>query len=405
MAMAATLSLGCYESMGAETEYSGVIVKDTLDDLPPCTRGKYSVVYYVSADDDFWFCDGIMYIQIDLSGQDGSSCAVEQVNGTANIRCGDGSEASVSDGQDGAQGPQGEPGADGADGDDGMSCTVVDNMDGTKTIFCGDGNSVTVSDGAPGADGADGADGVPGADGQDGADGAQGPPGQDGADGQDGASCTLVDHGDGTYDITCDGITITVTDESCTIADNGDGTATISCDDGTWVTVGPECVSTESPEVSCNDAVDNDCDGDVDALDLDCCVASVQNESLNCGDGLDNDCDGAVDGDDSDCWSVSRAKYKEHIHYIDAAERVRLAEKLLAVPLATYRYKGDSRTNLGFIIEDIEPSVAVFAERDSVDLYGYTSMTVATLQTQAAQIEALQAELALLRAEMKKLSK
>jgi hypothetical protein len=329
MAVTATLSLGCYQTTSAETEYSGVIVKETLEDLPPCTRGKYSVVYYVAVNDDFWFCDGIMYVQIDLSGQDGSSCTVDEVNGIANIRCGDGSAASVSDGP---------PGADGADGADGMSCTIVENMDGTKTIFCGDGTSVTVGDGAPGADGQDGADGAQGPSGQDGADGEPGASctvndnmdgtyaltcgettvtvsdGADGADGQDGVSCTVQDNLDGTYAIACGTETVTVSDgqdgadgTSCTITHNGDDTATIACDDGTSVTVVALCVAIESPEVSCGDGVDNDCDGHVDSLDLDCCIITEPVE-VSCSDRIDNDCDGRRDEDDYDCCSPGEVK-------------------------------------------------------------------------------------------------
>jgi hypothetical protein len=42
----------------------------------------------------------------------------------------------------------------------------------------------------------------------------------------------------------------------------------------------------------------------------------------------------------------------------------------------------------------------VDAERDRVDLYAYTSMTVAALQVQAEQIDALQREVAALRQEL-----
>jgi hypothetical protein len=71
--------------------------------------------------------------------------------------------------------------------------------------------------------------------------------------------------------------------------------------------------------------------------------------------------------------------------------------------LATYRYRDAGpadRAHLGFIIEDVEPSAAVDAERDQVDLYGYASMAVAALQVQARQIESLQAELFALRREL-----
>jgi extracellular elastinolytic metalloproteinase len=59
-------------------------------------------------------------------------------------------------------------------------------------------------------------------------------------------------------------------------------------------TVPPECsgcVVTESPEVSCNDGIDNDCDGAIDAADSDCngggvCTAGQKGDSCN----VDADC-------------------------------------------------------------------------------------------------------------------
>ena len=100
---------------------------------------------------------------------------------------------------------------------------------------------------------------------------------------------------------------------------------------------------------------------------------------------------------------VSRARFKREIAYLDEAELRRLHAELQRFRLATYRYRaagpGD-RAHLGFIIEDVEPSVAVDAEGGRVDLYGYASMAVAALQVQARQIESLQAELLALRREL-----
>jgi hypothetical protein len=100
---------------------------------------------------------------------------------------------------------------------------------------------------------------------------------------------------------------------------------------------------------------------------------------------------------------VSRARFKREIAYLDEAELRRLHAEVRRFRLATYRYRGAGsadRAHLGFIIEDVEPSAAVDAERDRVDLYGYASMTVAALQVQARQIESLQAELFALRREL-----
>ncbi len=92
---------------------------------------------------------------------------------------------------------------------------------------------------------------------------------------------------------------------------------------------------------------------------------------------------------------VSRRRYKNDIHYLSPAELARYRDELLAMKLATWRYKHDPlKERLGFMIDDNEDSAAADAKRDVVDLYGYTSMAVATIQLQARQIEALEREVA-----------
>ena len=96
----------------------------------------------------------------------------------------------------------------------------------------------------------------------------------------------------------------------------------------------------------------------------------------------------------------SRASLKTEIHYVDGAERQRLAAELLDTRLATYRYKSagsQGQRHLGFMIDDQPHSSAVDAQRDMVDLYGYLSLSVATLQEQQKQIEALRQEVATLK--------
>jgi len=65
------------------------------------------------------------------------------------------------------------------------------------------------------------------------------------------------------------------------------------------------CVTNPNPnppegtqEVSCNDGLDNDCDGDIDSADSDC---SCEPTPGSCSDGVDNDCDGLVDANDLGC--------------------------------------------------------------------------------------------------------
>lgn len=102
---------------------------------------------------------------------------------------------------------------------------------------------------------------------------------------------------------------------------------------------------------------------------------------------------------------ISRMRFKQDIHYLGAAERADYYRQVLDIDLATYRYRerSDRKTQLGVILEDDEHGVWVDAENDRVDLYGYTSLAVAGVQTQAAELEVLRSELEQLRAEMAEL--
>jgi len=98
---------------------------------------------------------------------------------------------------------------------------------------------------------------------------------------------------------------------------------------------------------------------------------------------------------------ISRREFKRDIRYVTPEDRSRLSHEILGVRLATYRYRAaPEREHLGFIIEDQEPSASIDSNRDMVDLYGYTSMAVAALQTQAEEIAALRRQLDELRADL-----
>jgi hypothetical protein len=101
---------------------------------------------------------------------------------------------------------------------------------------------------------------------------------------------------------------------------------------------------------------------------------------------------------------ISRRSYKQDIRYLADGELARYEAALLHMKLATWRYKHDpARARLGFIIDDVEGAegaVAVEGSGERVDLYGYTSLAVATLQRQAKQIASLQRELATLRRQL-----
>lgn len=92
----------------------------------------------------------------------------------------------------------------------------------------------------------------------------------------------------------------------------------------------------------------------------------------------------------------SRKDLKSEIKYLDDAQTKKLSAELLQTKLATYRYTAagpKAPRHLGFIIDDQPDSPAVDAQRDMVDLYGYLSMSVATIQQQQKQIDALRLEI------------
>jgi hypothetical protein len=101
---------------------------------------------------------------------------------------------------------------------------------------------------------------------------------------------------------------------------------------------------------------------------------------------------------------ISRAKHKHDISYLDNPGLEAAAQQAFDMKLATWAYNWDAPTapaHLGFIIDDAPNGAAVAQDGEHVDLYGYTSITLAAVQVQQrkivqqqAQIDALQAELA-----------
>jgi hypothetical protein len=72
-----------------------------------------------------------------------------------------------------------------------------------------------------------------------------------------------------------------------------------------------------------------------------------------------------------------------------------------AAPFGTAPRTGSpADQRLGFIIEDDPMSPAVVHDKDRVDLYGYTTMAVATLKVQSQEIEALRREVHELKKEL-----
>jgi hypothetical protein len=102
-----------------------------------------------------------------------------------------------------------------------------------------------------------------------------------------------------------------------------------------------------------------------------------------------------VDGASSPC-PISQRKMKKDILYLSDGEKEQLSSELMAFPLATYRYKtegNEQKPHLGFIIDDVAPSPAVLQSGERVDLYGYSTMTVAALQVQAKEIAELKKQM------------
>jgi hypothetical protein len=97
---------------------------------------------------------------------------------------------------------------------------------------------------------------------------------------------------------------------------------------------------------------------------------------------------------------ISRASRKRDIRYLSDAARRKYAAELNAIELAEYYYKDapEGPLELGFIIDDVEPSVAVRGDR--VNLYGALSMAIATVQLQKRELEALNARVAELEARL-----
>jgi len=95
---------------------------------------------------------------------------------------------------------------------------------------------------------------------------------------------------------------------------------------------------------------------------------------------------------------ISSRQFKDGIEYLDPARLEQLHDQTLRIRLATYSYKAayaDPRPRrLGFIIEDDSASPAVDPAHDAIEMYGYLSMVVATMQVQEKEIASLKRELA-----------
>jgi len=122
------------------------------------------------------------------------------------------------------------------------------------------------------------------------------------------------------------------------------------------------------------------------------CGSSVCKKDQTCCSGVPFPTPTCVEGT---MCPISQRQHKKDIAYLSEMDRQQLNDELMSFRLATYRYKSEApadREHLGFIIDDVAPSAAVLQSGERVDMYGYQTMAVAALQTQAAEMAKLRRE-------------
>lgn len=127
--------------------------------------------------------------------------------------------------------------------------------------------------------------------------------------------------------------------------------------------------------------------------------------TYQCGSGGARTCSGGIwtSSDGGGC-PVSTRSVKKDIRYLTEAQRAQIAQTLLSFKLALYTYDHPTLPTdqkLGFIIED-RPADSLAVENSGVmvDLYGYASMLLATVQQQQQTMERMEAEMGAMRKEL-----
>jgi hypothetical protein len=90
---------------------------------------------------------------------------------------------------------------------------------------------------------------------------------------------------------------------------------------------------------------------------------------------------------------VSTRTAKKNIHYLTDTEVRSVALQTQGLRLASYEYRDPALgrgPKLGIIIEDAPAAPAVDGERRMVDVYGFASMLLATVQEQERRIAELE---------------
>jgi hypothetical protein len=200
---------------------------------------------------------------------------------------------------------------------------------------------------------------------------------------------------------------------SCTFPDGGAGQAchnpamgcssSTTCGEGCDPVVTGRCGGpTLTWYTTCGDPVCPAADGGNEDAGVCAPVGSAcTTKGQMCGTPTSQNCGAVEICDDHDPKAmgcpISSRKFKDDIEYLDDASLAKLHDETLGMHLATYNYKSQfadpNPKHLGFIIEDDPQSLAVDRGHDRVDMYGYLSMIVATMQVQEKEIAALRSEL------------
>jgi hypothetical protein len=179
-----------------------------------------------------------------------------------------------------------------------------------------------------------------------------------------------------------DGAYCTYGDLTCACTNCTNGPATTCSGDLTWHCAAPNA--------------DTACPAGIPLLGS-ACTTDNKTCTYACGTGNARTCkQGAWYSASGGPCPVSSRRAKKDILYLGPSDRQHIADDLARFKLATYEYRDPAlagKRHLGFIIEDVPGSPAVDRDGDMVDLYGYASMLVASVQAQGEEIAKLKAEL------------
>lgn len=269
--MIACAGTGDQSPTGAPKPHSAVQTFSVVSQVPKCDASRFGQVYYVTSEDEFYYCDGAGLNPLDAVGDpgaDGTSWLVALSVATAEQCAGGGTVIHI--------GPDNAP---------------RDGMLGAGEIAA----SQVVCNGADGEDGEDGANG---SDGTDGTNGTNGMDGQNGADGQDGLTPFVVteDAPEGAcpnggiavvvgFDTNGNGVfdPDEVTDTSY-VCNGVDGTG--SEPPANLTTTRPEPVGDNCPTggTRIDSGIDDDRDGELDANEIDNTTYQCICDETNWGD-------------------------------------------------------------------------------------------------------------------------